>query len=108
MGVGDKVDVGVNVGGSGVNVLVGVASPVMGMNGCAVCVKAAATVCATVVLMRFESGVEIIVTLGVVQASAAIIRTATAQRTGVIFNMCACFRSITNIIIPKPRHGSLL
>jgi hypothetical protein len=91
-GVGDKVTVGVSVGGSGVNVLVGEPKPVMGMIGWAVCDSAATTVCTTVVPMRFGSGVEI---AGKVHAREAINRILTDRWIGFSFNIFSSFRATT-------------
>ena len=78
-GVGDNV-------GDGANVCVAVADskPVIGMTDCEVCVNPATMVCATMVLMAFESGVE---TTGKAQARDAINRTATDKRIGLDLSM---------------------
>ena len=75
VGVSDCV--GVNVGGSGVNVAVGVASNVGNKVFCgAFCVSPAITVCATAVLMIPVSGVVI---PGAAQAILAINNTAAGK-----------------------------
>ena len=82
--------VGVNVGGAGVNVLVGEPTLVLGISGWMVCVNPATMVCATVVPIRLASGVEMKI-VGEVHARAAINKTTTVIRTGVDFNMGTCF-----------------
>jgi hypothetical protein len=94
MGVGDGVTVGVRVGNS-----VGVGD-VTGIPSWAVCVNAAATVWAMVVLMRFGSRVGIVM-LDDVHAREAINKMATTHRIGFSFNIFSYFRETRIIIIPK-------
>jgi hypothetical protein len=96
--VGDNVGDGVTVGNPSVGVELGDPKPVMGMTGWAVCVSAAAMVCAMAVPTLFGSGVE---STGEAHASDAPNKTTTANRSGLNFNIFSTFRLTGPIIIVK-------
>jgi hypothetical protein len=90
IGVGDRVAVGVRVGGSGVNVAVGEFAISMGITAAAVCVTPATMVCMMAVPRELISWVG--AGAGIAQARETINKTITAKRMGVEVLIFASFR----------------
>lgn len=104
-GVGDNVDVGESIGNSGVKV--GDANPGMGTKARAVCVAAAAKVCAIIVLMAFASGVES-GTTGVTQARETTSKPTMNKRIRDVFKMFALSKKIAQLLFDHPLNFFLI
>jgi hypothetical protein len=90
IGVGDRVAVGVSVGGSGVKVGVGEFTTSIGTTAPEVCVTAAIMVCMIAVPREFISWVG--AGAGIAQARETINKTITDKRMGVEVLIFASFR----------------